>query len=404
MKETNIIVPGIKYIGADDTDLNLFEGQYIVPEGITYNSYFIDDEKIAILDTIDERKTDEWIANVERELNGRTPDYLIVHHMEPDHAANIRLLMEKYPTLTAVCSQKAVALMQRFFDTDFSGRIQVVKEGDTLSTGNHTLQFFMAPMVHWPEVMMSYEQSEKILFSADAFGKFGAYSQTSDGSKGVGSMWGATEEWACEARRYYFNIVGKYGAMVQNLLKKLSGLDIQYICPLHGPILHDDLPYFVNLYNTWSSYTPENKGIFIAYSSLHGNTEKAALKLAEIIKEQSDVKVSVADLRTDDMAEAIEDAFRYDRLVVAAPTYDGGLMPVMNDFIHHLAIKAYQNRTVAIIENGSWAPMAGKKMHEAFEAMKGITIVEPIVTIESTVKAKTIADLKALAAQLIEHA
>ena len=403
MKESNIITSGIKYIGADDTDLDLFEGQYIVPEGITYNSYLIDDEKIAVLDTIDQRKTDEWIANLERELNGRTPDYLIVHHMEPDHAANIRLLMEKYPTLTAVCSQKAVALIQRFFDVDFTGRIQVVKEGETLSLGTHTLQFFMAPMIHWPEVMMSYEQSEKILFSADAFGKFGAYSLTADGSKGIGSMWGATEEWACEARRYYFNIVGKYGAMVQNLLKKLGGLDIQYICPLHGPILHDDLPYFVNLYNTWSSYTPENQGIFIAYSSLHGNTEQAALKLADIIKTQApDLKVSVSDLRTDDMAEAVEDAFRYDRLVVAAPTYDGGLMPIMNDFIHHLAIKAYQNRTVAIIENGSWAPMAGKKMREAFEAMKGITIVEPMVTVESTVKAKTIEELKQLAALLTD--
>ena len=403
MKESNIITSGIKYIGADDTDLDLFEGQYIVPEGITYNSYLIDDEKIAVLDTIDQRKTDEWMANLERELSGRTPDYLIVHHMEPDHAANIRLLMEKYPTLTAVCSQKAVAMIQRFFDVDFTGRIQVVKEGETLSLGTHTLQFFMAPMIHWPEVMMSYEQSEKILFSADAFGKFGAYSLTADGSKGIGSMWGATEEWACEARRYYFNIVGKYGAMVQNLLKKLGGLDIQYICPLHGPILHDDLPYFVNLYNTWSSYTPENQGIFIAYSSLHGNTEQAALKLADIIKTQApDLKVSVSDLRKDDMAEAVEDAFRYDRLVVAAPTYDGGLMPIMNDFIHHLAIKAYQNRTVAIIENGSWAPMAGKKMREAFEAMKGITIVEPMVTVESTVKAKTIEELKQLAALLTD--
>ena len=403
MKESNIITSGIKYIGADDTDLDLFEGQYIVPEGITYNSYLIDDEKIAVLDTNDQRKTDEWMANLERELSGRTPDYLIVHHMEPDHAANIRLLMEKYPTLTAVCSQKAVALIQRFFDVDFTGRIQVVKEGETLSLGTHTLQFFMAPMIHWPEVMMSYEQSEKILFSADAFGKFGAYSLTADGSKGIGSMWGATEEWACEARRYYFNIVGKYGAMVQNLLKKLGGLDIQYICPLHGPILHDDLPYFVNLYNTWSSYTPENQGIFIAYSSLHGNTEQAALKLADIIKTQApDLKVSVSDLRKDDMAEAVEDAFRYDRLVVAAPTYDGGLMPIMNNFIHHLAIKAYQNRTVAIIENGSWAPMAGKKMREAFEAMKGITIVEPMVTVESTVKAKTIEELKQLAALLTD--
>lgn len=402
--ESNIITQGIKYIGTEDTDLDLFEGQYIVPEGITYNSYLIDDEKIAILDTSDQRKTADWVANVERELGGRTPDYLIVHHMEPDHAANIRLMMEKYPTLTAVCSQKAVALIQRFFGVDFTSRIQVVKEGETLSLGLHTLQFFMAPMVHWPEVMMSYEQHDKILFSADAFGKFGAFSLTADGSKGIGSMWGATEEWACEARRYYFNIVGKYGAMVQTLLKKLSGLDIQYICPLHGPILQDDLSYFVSLYKIWSSYQPENLGIFIAYCSLHGNTEQAAQKLAELIKEQApDVKVSVADLRRDDMAEAVEDAFRYDRLVCAAPTYDGGVMPVMSDFLHHLSIKAYQNRIVALIENGSWAPMAGKKMREAFEAMKGITIIDPVVTVESTVKDKTIDDLKALAAELIKQ-
>lgn len=401
--ESNIITPGIKYIGADDTDLDLFEGQYVVPEGITYNSYLIDDEKVAVLDTIDERMTQAWLENLERELGERTPDYLIVHHMEPDHAANIRMLMENFPNLIAVCSQKAVAMMQRFFGTDFAPRVQVVKEGDTLSLGRHTLKFFMTPMIHWPEVMMSYECTDKILFSADAFGKFGAYSKTSDGQKELGSMWGDTNEWACEARRYYFNIVGKYGAMVQTALKKLSALDIQYICPLHGPVLHDDLPYFLNLYDTWSSYRPENEGIIIAYCSLHGNTEKAAIALAGIIGNISpDTKVTVTDLRRDDMAEAIEDAFRYDRLVCAAPTYDGGVMPVMADFIHHLAIKAYQNRRVALIENGSWAPMAGKKMREAFEAMKDITLVDPLVTVESVVKDKTIADLETLANELIK--
>ena len=401
MKESNIIVPGIKYIGADDKDLQLFEGQYPTPEGITYNSYLIDDEKIAVLDTIDARMTNQWMENLERELNGRTPDYLIIHHMEPDHASNIRMLMEKYPTMTAVCSQKAVALIHRFFDIDFQDRIQVVTECSTLELGTHTLQFFMAPMVHWPEVMVSYEQTEKILFSADAFGKFGAFSLTADGSKGIGSMWGDTHEWACEARRYYFNIVGKYGAMVQNLLKKICGTDIRYICPLHGPILHEDLPYFINLYNIWSSYQPEEEGIFIAYCSLHGNTAQAAKKLAEILKAEGNVKTVMADLRTCDMSEAVEDAFRYDRLVVAAPTYDGGLMPIMYDFLHHLSIKAYQNRKVAIIENGSWAPMAGKKMCEALTCMKDITIIEPMVTIESTVKEKTIKDLTALASQLL---
>ncbi len=394
------IAKNIKYIGVDDMDIDLFEGQYEVPEGISYNSYLIDDEKIAVMDTVDARKTEEWLSNLEAALAGRTPDYLIIHHMEPDHASNVRLLLEKYPACKGVCTQKAAVMVKRFFDVDFTDRLQLVKEGDTLSLGEHTLTFIMAPMIHWPEVMMSYEQKEGILFTADGFGKFGALSHPDSEGMAADKLHGTVDGWACEARRYYFNIVGKYGAMVQTLLKKAAPLDIKIIAPLHGPVLDKDLDYYLNTYNTWSSYKPENEGIFIAYCSLHGNTRQAALKLADILKEKGTVKVSTADLARDDMAEAIEDAFRYDRLVVAAPTYDGGVMPIMHDFLHHLSIKAYQNRTVAIIENGSWAPAAGKKMLEAFQQMKDITIIEPIVTVESTVKAKTIEDLKALADKL----
>ena len=394
------IAKNIKYIGVDDMDIDLFEGQYEVPEGISYNSYLIDDEKIAVMDTVDARKTEEWLSNLEAALAGRTPDYLIIHHMEPDHASNVRLLLEKYPACKGVCTQKAAVMVKRFFDVDFTDRLQLVKEGDTLSLGEHTLTFIMAPMIHWPEVMMSYEQKEGILFAADGFGKFGALSHPNSEGMAADKLHGTVDGWACEARRYYFNIVGKYGAMVQTLLKKAAPLDIKIIAPLHGPVLDKDLDYYLNTYNTWSSYKPENEGIFIAYCSLHGNTRQAALKLADILKEKGTVKVSTADLARDDMAEAIEDAFRYDRLVVAAPTYDGGVMPIMHDFLHHLAIKAYQNRIVAIIENGSWAPAAGKKMLEAFQQMKDITIIEPIVTVESTVKAKTIEDLKALADKL----
>ena len=394
------IAKNIKYIGVDDMDIDLFEGQYEVPEGISYNSYLIDDEKIAVMDTVDARKTEEWLSNLEAALAGRTPDYLIIHHMEPDHASNVRLLLEKYPACKGVCTQKAAVMVKRFFDVDFTDRLQLVKEGDTLSLGEHTLTFIMAPMIHWPEVMMSYEQKEGILFAADGFGKFGALSHPNSEGMAADKLHGTVDGWACEARRYYFNIVGKYGAMVQTLLKKAAPLDIKIIAPLHGPVLDKDLDYYLTTYNTWSSYKPENEGIFIAYCSLHGNTRQAALKLADILKEKGTVKVSTADLARDDMAEAIEDAFRYDRLVVAAPTYDGGVMPIMHDFLHHLAIKAYQNRTVAIIENGSWAPAAGKKMLEAFQQMKDITIIEPIVTVESTVKAKTIEDLKALADKL----
>jgi len=383
------IAPGIQYIGADDTELDLFEGQYAIPEGISYNSYIILDEKVAVLDTIDARKTNEWMDNLTQALDGRRPDYLVVSHMEPDHSSNVKLVLDTWPDITVVCTQKAVQLITRFFGVELpQERVMLVKDGDTLPLGEHTLRFFTAPMVHWPEVMVEYEEKEKILFSADAFGKFGALSYDDP------------EGWSCEARRYYFNIVGKYGAQVQMLLKKLGSLDIQKICPLHGPVLDQDIAYYVNTYNTWSSYEPEDSGIFIAYCSLHGNTEEAALKLASIIKSDYDVKVSTADLRRDDLHEAVEDAFRYDRLVLAAPTYDGGVMPIMEDFIHHLQIKNYQNRRVAFIENGSWAPMAAKKMREAMEQLKGITVVEPIVTVESTVKPQTVEKLKELAAAL----
>lgn len=383
------IAPGIQYIGADDTELDLFEGQYAIPEGISYNSYIILDEKVAVLDTIDARKTNEWMDNLTQALDGRRPDYLVVSHMEPDHSSNVKLVLDTWPDITVVCTQKAVQLITRFFGVELpQERVMLVRDGDTLPLGEHTLRFFTAPMVHWPEVMVEYEEKEKILFSADAFGKFGALSYDDP------------EGWACEARRYYFNIVGKYGAQVQMLLKKLGSLDIQKICPLHGPVLDQDIAYYVNTYNTWSSYEPEDPGIFIAYCSLHGNTEEAALKLASIIKSDYGVKVSTADLRRDDLHEAVEDAFRYDRLVLAAPTYDGGVMPIMEDFIHHLQIKNYQNRRVAFIENGSWAPMAAKKMREAMEQLKGITVVEPIVTVESTVKSQTVEKLKELAAAL----
>lgn len=387
----DIVAPGVKYIGVDDLDIDLFEGQYDVPEGISYNSYLIEDEKIAIMDTVDVRKKDEWEKVLEKALNGKAPDYLVVQHFEPDHSGSVKFIMEKYPNVIAVCSPKAKPMFERFFDVDYGARIQVVKEGETLSLGEHTLQFVMAPMVHWPEVMVSYEHKTKILFAADGFGKFGALCKEEENEEG----------WACEARRYYFNIVGKYGAMVQQLLKKAATLDIQTICPLHGPILTENLGYYIGLYDTWSKYEPEEEGIFIAYCSFYGNTAKAALALADIIREKGNVKVSTSDIAREDLHEAVEDAFRYDRLVLCAPSYDGGVMPVMDDYINHLRMKTYQNRKVAFVENGTWAPSAGKKMREAMEAMKNITIVEPIVTVESAVKAKTIEDLKVLADALI---
>ena len=374
------ITDTIKYIGVDDTNLDLFESQYIIPNGVSYNSYVILDEKIAVMDSVDFRKRDEWAANLEATLEGRTPDYLIVQHMEPDHAGSVAFVATKYPEMQIVASARAIQMMPQFFhDTEFSNRTIAVKEGDTLSLGNHTLQFFMAPMVHWPEVMVTYEQSEKILFSADGFGKFGALSHD--------------EEWACEARRYYFNICGKYGAQVQALLKKAAMLEIEQICPLHGPILSENLGYYIGLYDTWSKYEPEAQGVFIAHASIHGNTAVAANTLAEMLR----VKVSVADLCRDDMAEAIEDAFKYDRLVVAASSYDADVFPPMHDFLHHLLIKSYQKRKVGIIENGSWAPCAGRVMRGMLEQMKAIEIVEPMVTLRSTLKPENQEAMEALA-------
>ena len=374
----------IKYIGVDDTTIDLFESQYIVPNGISYNSYLIMDEKIAIMDTVDLRKGEEWFANLEEALEGRTPDYLVVQHMEPDHAGNIANLLAKYPTIKIVASAKAIQMMPQFFeDTCFEGKTIAVKEGETLNLGAHTLQFFMAPMVHWPEVMVTYDQADKVLFTADGFGKFGALAHE--------------EDWACEARRYYFNICGKYGAQVQALLKKAATLDIACICSLHGPILKENLGYYIGLYDTWSKYEVETEGIFIAYASIHGGTKKVAEKLAEILREKGAPKVSIADLCRDDMAEAVEDAFRMSKLVVAAASYDADVFPPMHDFLHHLKLKAYQKRRVGIIENGSWAPCAGRVMKGMLETMKEIEIVEPMVTIRSAMKQGDIPALEALA-------
>ena len=386
MKDTTIS-ENIIYIGADDKTLDLFESQYIVPNGVSYNSYLILDEKIAIMDTVDARATDEWFKNLEQALAGRTPDYLVVSHMEPDHAANIAKAAEKYPDMQIVANAKTFPMMKQFFGTDFAGRNVTVAEGDTLSLGSHTLTFVMAPMVHWPEVMVAYESSEKILFSADGFGKFGALD--------------TEEDWACEARRYYFNIVGKYGVQVQALLKKAAALDIQMICPLHGPILKENLGYYIDKYNTWSSYAPEDKGIFVASASIHGNTKAAAEKLVEKLQAKTDLKVAFTDLTRDDLAEAVEDAFRYDRLVVCSPTYDGGLFPVMEDFLHHLKAKNYQKRTVGFVENGTWAPVAAKQMRALFEGMKEIKLLDPTVTIRSTLNADSEAQMDALVDALL---
>lgn len=367
------ISDSIKYIGVNDHIIDLFESQYIVPNGVSYNSYIILDEKITIMDTVDWRATDEWFSNVEKALNGKLPEYLVISHLEPDHASNIANLIKKYPSIKLIGNAKTFCMLPQFFDLDLSDEQKItVAEGDKVSLGDHTLTFMMAPMVHWPEVMVTYEEKEKILFSADGFGKFGALD--------------VDEDWACEARRYYFNIVGKYGASVQALLKKASALDIQTICPLHGPILNENLGYYIGLYDTWSKYEVESEGIFIAYASIHGNTEKAAKEFAKMLEVAGAPKVSIADLAREDMAECVEDAFRYGKIILAAPTYDGGLFPCMNDFLHHLEAKAYQKRTVGLIENGSWAPVAGKKMKETLERMKDITILEPIVTIKSTMK------------------
>ncbi|MGN0345714.1 MAG: FprA family A-type flavoprotein [Lachnospiraceae bacterium] len=369
------ISDAVKYIGVDDTTIDLFESQYIVPNGVSYNSYLILDEKVALMDTVDKRGQEEWEKNLLAELNGRAVDYLVVQHLEPDHAGSIERLLQLFPDVTLVGTAKMFQMMPQFFTFDLEKQNKIiVKEKDTLSLGNHTLTFLMAPMVHWPEVMVTYEASEKLLFSADGFGKFGALSYDDP------------EGWACEARRYYFNIVGKYGAPVQTLLKKAAEVEIAKILPLHGPILDDNLEYYINTYNTWSSYTPENKGILIAYASIHGNTGVAAEKLGEMLRAAGAEKVVVSDLAREDMAEVIEDAFRYDRMIVASSSYDAGVFPVMQDFLNHLTAKAYQKRKVGIVENGSWAPSAGRVMKTMLEGMKDVTIVEPVVTIKSTMK------------------
>lgn len=377
----------IKYIGESVHDLDLFESQYIVPNGMSYNSYVIIDDKIAVMDTADKIVGVKWLENLKNALEGRTPDYLVIQHLEPDHSALIENVCNIYPDMKIVCSAKAKAMMPQFADVQ-ADRIIAKAEGETLELGSHTLNFVMAPMVHWPEVMVSYESSEKVLFSADAFGKFGALD--------------ADEGWSCEARRYYFNIVGKYGAPVQTLLKKASQLDIKTICPLHGPILTDTIEDVIKLYNTWSSYQPEDEGVFIAYASIHGNTAKAAEKMKEILEAKGCKRVAIADLSRDDIAECVEDAFRHSTLLCMASSYDGGVFAPMSDFIHHLQSKTFQNRKVAFVENGSWAPTAAKTMKAEFEKMKNITFVGDVVTIKTRVTDENIAQMEKLADELVK--
>ena len=375
----------IKYIGVDDEDIDLFESQYVVPEGVSYNSYLIMDEKIALMDTVDERKEDEWEKKLIDCLEGKKVDYLVVSHMEPDHSGSIERVLSLFPDVTLVGNAKTFQFMAQFIDADVESLNKiVVKEGDELSLGEHVLSFYMASMVHWPEVMVTYEKTEKVLFSADGFGKFGALELT------------AGDDWACEARRYYFNIVGKYGAPVQRLLKKVSTLDIEKICPLHGPILTENLSYYIGLYDTWSKYEAENKGVLVAYASIHGNTGKAAEKIGELLREAGVEKVVVSDLAREDIAEVIEDAFRYDKMVLCGASYDAGVFSCMQDFLNHLQAKAYQNRKVALLENGSWAPSAAKTMRSILETMKDITILDPVVTIKSTMKDSDMDAIKAL--------
>ena len=381
------ITKDIKYIGVNDRQIDLFEGQYIVPNGMAYNSYAIIDEKIAIMDSVDIKFTDEWLNNIDTALEGRTPDYLIVQHMEPDHSANIKNFTEKYPDARIVSSKQSFVMMKNFFGTDFADKQVVVGENSTLSLGNHNLTFLTAPMVHWPEVIVTYDSTDKILFSADGFGKFGALD--------------TDEDWACEARRYYIGIVGKYGAQVQNLLKKASALEINTICPLHGPVLSENLGYYIDLYNTWSSYTPEEEGIMIAYTSVYGNTRKAVLLLAEKLKENGAKKVVINDLARDDMAECVEDAFRYSKLVLATTTYNGEIFPFMREFINHLTERNYSNRKVAFIENGSWAPMATKVMKGMLENSKNLEYAENNVKIMSSLNEPTISQIEQLAKELI---
>ena len=384
---TKKITDDLIWVGANDRRLAMFEGVYSVPNGVSYNSYLLLDDTTVLFDTVDKAVGGVFFQNVEHALGGRNLDFVVIQHMEPDHSATLGELLLRYPDVKVVCNQKILDMITQFFNLDLSKKAFVVKEGTTLNTGHHTLRFFMAPMVHWPEVMVEYEKSEKILFSADGFGKFGALD--------------TDEDWACEARRYYFNIVGKYGAQVQALLKKASALDIQTICPLHGPILKENLEYYIGKYMTWSSYEPEDKGILIAYASIHGNTAKAAKKLKEILESKGAEKVAITDLARDDMAEAIEDAFRYDRMILAAASYDAGVFPCMEDFLHHLKSKAYQKRTVGLLENGSWAPSAARTMKAVVEQMKNVSIVEPVVTIKSTMKDSDIENMEKLADAII---
>ena len=380
------ITNDIRYIGVNDHQVDLFEGQYVVPNGMAYNSYVILDEKIAVMDTVDQNFGEEWLTNLERELNGRKPDYLIVQHMEPDHSANIDVFLNRYPEAIVVSSAKAFTMMGQFFGTDYADRRIVVGEGDTLSLGEHTLAFVAAPMVHWPEVIVTYDVKDKVLFSADGFGKFGALD--------------VEEDWACEARRYYIGIVGKYGPQVQALLKKAATLDIQTICPLHGPVLTENLGYYINLYDIWSSYKVESEGVVIAYTSIYGNTKAAAELLAQKLTEKGCPKVVLSDLARCDMAEAVEDAFRYGKLVLATTTYNGDIFPFMKEFIHHLTERTYKNRTVAFIENGSWAPIAAKVMMKMFEGSKNLTFAENTVKIFSAMNDENRAQIDALAAEL----
>lgn len=383
------ITESIKYIGVNDKNLDLFESQYIVPNGMSYNSYIIKDEKNVVMDTVDKRATNKWLENLENELEGEKVDYLVISHLEPDHSSNIKLLCEKYPEMKLIGNDKTFEFLPQFFDIpNLEERKVIVKENDSISIGNHVLKFYMAPMVHWPEVMVTYEETEKILFSADAFGKFGTLD--------------ADEEWLCEARRYYFNIVGKYGVQVQALLKKAANLDIKTICPLHGPILKENLSYYLEKYDIWSKYEPEDDGVFIAYASIHGNTAEVASVLEEIVKEKGAKKVAIADLSRDDMAECIEDAFRYDKIVLAASSYNGSVFPPMEQFLRLIKEKNYQNRKIAIIENGTWAPSAAKTMLNIIEGMKDITIIEPKVTIRTTLKDENVEELKNLAENLLK--
>ncbi len=381
------ITDKIKYIGVNDKTLDLFESQYIIPNGVSYNSYIIEDEKTTIMDTVDKRAVSEWINNMEKELGETEPAYLVVSHLEPDHSAGINILVEKYPKMKIILSKKAADMLPQFINKDLSEKLIIVKEGDEISLGEHKLTFVMAPMVHWPEVMFTYEQTEKVLFSADGFGKFGALD--------------VEEDWACEARRYYFNIVGKYGMQVQAVLKKAANLEIKTICPLHGPILTENLEYYINKYDIWSSYKPEDEGVLIAYNSIHGNTGKAVEKLAEILRQKGVENVVVSDLSRSDMAEVIEDAFRYDKMIIASPTYDAGLFPTTEKFLRHLKAKNYQNRKVGLIENGSWAPMAGKHMKDILKDMKDISICEPMVTIKTTMNDETVSKIEELAENFV---